>query len=62
MVSPCGKLPGGRTVTVAAVLLIVPHAFVTSTQYVVFATGDRLRIRSGVDGATLRTVLRALRG
>ena len=28
---------------------------------VIFATGERLRIRSGVDGATLRTVLRALR-
>jgi transposase-like protein len=28
---------------------------------VMFATGERLRIRSGVDGATLRTVLRALR-
>jgi transposase len=29
---------------------------------VVFATGERLRIRSGVDGATLRTVVEALRG
>ncbi len=28
---------------------------------VIFATGERLRIRSGVDGATLRTVLSALR-
>lgn len=28
----------------------------------VFATGERLRIRSGVDGATLRTVVEALRG
>lgn len=26
-----------------------------------FATGERLRIRSGVDGATLRTVVEALR-
>ena len=34
----------------------------TAELEVVFATGDRLRIRSGVDGATLRTVLRALRG
>lgn len=29
---------------------------------IVFATGDRLLIRSGVDTATLRTVLRTLRG
>ena len=29
---------------------------------VVFATGERLRIRAGVDGATLRTVVEALRG
>jgi hypothetical protein len=29
---------------------------------VVFATGERLRIRSGVDGAILRTVVEALRG
>jgi transposase-like protein len=29
---------------------------------VVFATGERLRIRRGVDGATLRTVVEALRG
>jgi hypothetical protein len=29
---------------------------------VVFATGERLRIRSGVDAATLRTVVEALRG
>jgi hypothetical protein len=28
----------------------------------VFATGERLWIRSGVDGATLRTVVEALRG
>jgi transposase-like protein len=28
----------------------------------VFATGERLRIRPGVDGATLRTVVEALRG
>jgi transposase-like protein len=28
----------------------------------VFATGERLRIRRGVDGATLRTVVEALRG
>jgi transposase len=28
---------------------------------VVFATGERLRIRTGVDGATLRTVVEALR-
>ena len=34
----------------------------TSDLEVVFATGERLRIRSGVDSATLRTVLRALRG
>ncbi|MCZ2079943.1 MAG: transposase [Bryobacterales bacterium] len=29
---------------------------------VVFATGERLRIQRGVDGATLRTVIEALRG
>ena len=29
---------------------------------VVFATGERLRIRTGVDSATLRTVVEALRG
>ena len=29
---------------------------------VVFANGERLRVRSGADGATLRTVLEALRG
>ena len=34
----------------------------TAELEVVFATGDRLLIRSGVDGATLRIVLRALRG
>jgi hypothetical protein len=34
----------------------------TADLEVVFATGERLRIRSGVDSATLRTVLRALRG
>jgi hypothetical protein len=28
----------------------------------VFATGERLRIRRGVDGVTLRTVVEALRG
>ncbi len=28
----------------------------------VFATGERLRIRPGVDGATLRAVVEALRG
>jgi hypothetical protein len=28
----------------------------------VFATGERLRIRRGVDGATLRAVVEALRG
>jgi transposase-like protein len=29
---------------------------------IVFATGERLRIRRGVDGATLRVVVEALRG
>lgn len=29
---------------------------------VVFAAGERLRIQRGVDGATLRTVIEALRG
>lgn len=29
---------------------------------VIFVSGERVRIRSGVDGATLRTVLRVLRG
>jgi transposase-like protein len=29
---------------------------------IVFAGGERLRIRRGVDGATLRTVVEALRG
>jgi transposase-like protein len=29
---------------------------------IVFATGERLRIRSGVDDATLRTVIEVLRG
>jgi hypothetical protein len=36
---------------------------VTNTDLeLVFATGERLRIRPGVDGATLRTVVEALRG
>ena len=34
----------------------------TADLEVVFATGDRLLIRSGADTAILRTVLRALRG
>lgn len=34
----------------------------TADLEVVFATGDRLLIRSGVGAAILRTVLRALRG
>jgi hypothetical protein len=34
----------------------------TTDLEVMFTTGERLRIRSGVDSTTLRTVLRALRG
>lgn len=39
-----------------------PEAGNTADLEIVLATGDRLAIRSGVDKATLRTVLKTLRG
>jgi hypothetical protein len=38
------------------------HGSANGDLELVFATGERLRIRRGVDGATLRTVVEALRG